>query len=237
MRSTRCFLFGVLLMVGSVENLLAENPASTGTAGLIAGFREKWDDSQWEPMSKGKRAGYMRPLNDAGWLHRMALLQGLVQSETNPTGELQKVLKDGSTYERILAAQAIGFVASNNSAREALEHAAEHDPDPAVRLYAADSLGMLGGRDSDELLRRSEGSEKNGDVKRHLRYALEREGQRIDASIVDALKTWDANQINSARLGSVAPNFELVSLTGKHVRLSDFRNQKSVVLVFVYGDT
>ncbi len=106
-----------------------------------------------------------------------------------------------------------------------------------VRLYAADSLGMLGGRDYDELLRRIETGEKNDDTKRHIGYALGREGHSVDTGVARRLRDWNIKELASAKLGQPAPDFELESLDGRQGRLSDFWEKKSVVLVFVYGDT
>jgi hypothetical protein len=80
-------------------------------------------------------------------------------------------------------------------------------------------------------------SETNRDVKMHIAYALDRKGSRIDAQVVDDLRNWDTDRIDSAQVGKVAPDFELPSLTGETIRLSDFRGKKPVVLVFIYGDT
>ena len=52
-----------------------------------------------------------------------------------------------------------------------------------------------------------------------------------------ALVEWDSKQINSAKIGSVAPDFQLANLSGTNYRLSDFRGKQAVVLVFIYGDT
>ncbi|MBP89772.1 MAG: hypothetical protein CMJ64_24210 [Planctomycetaceae bacterium] len=41
----------------------------------------------------------------------------------------------------------------------------------------------------------------------------------------------------ASKLGAPAPDFVLQTVSGKSVRLSDYRGKRAVVLVFVYGDT
>ncbi|MBI2480858.1 MAG: redoxin domain-containing protein [Planctomycetia bacterium] len=96
---------------------------------------------------------------------------------------------------------------------------------------------MLGGRDHDDLLRRLEPDEKNRDTKRHIGYALDRAGQALHAAVATSIRQWNIENLGSASLNEPAPDFELASLDGQKVRLSQFRGKKSVVLVFVYGDT
>lgn len=43
----------------------------------------------------------------------------------------------------------------------------------------------------------------------------------------------DAPRGTTLAVGDTAPDFTLPSTTGKEIRLSDFRNKKSVVLAFV----
>jgi len=134
------------------------------------------------------------------------------------------------------AAQVLGYFGTADS-KPALARVVEHDSNAMVRLYAADSLGMLGGREHDDLLRRLEPNENNRDTKRHIGYALDREGQSLDAEVVAGVRQWNIDGLGSASLGQPAPDFELTSLDGQRIRLSQFRGKQAVVIVFVYGDT
>ncbi len=196
---------------------------------ILEDFEKTWDDKNWRPR-------YMRPLDDVGWRHRMTALQRLARQGKQGAADLAKALESDSAPVRALAAQALGYCGDSDM-RAALGKAAEKDASPVVRLYAADSLGMLGGREFDKLLRRLQPNEKNGDAKRHLQYALDREGRPIDAKDLKRLSDWRTNELATAEVGKLAPDFELTSIDGKSIRLSDFRGKKSVVLVFVYGDT
>jgi hypothetical protein len=80
-------------------------------------------------------------------------------------------------------------------------------------------------------------AEADRDVRKHIGYAIERNGEPIAASVVKQLLAWDPQTIDSAVVGQPAPDFELTSADGTTVRLLDFRGKQPVVLVFVYGDT
>lgn len=213
----------------------AKSPADSA-AKIVERFLHAWSDTIWEPKSPARRSGYMRPLDDAGWKARIRALQEIASLGSGATDELRTVLRDGSAPARMLAAQAAGL-ADCQALRDALIQAAEKDPDPAVRLYAVDSLGRLGKPIQTELYRRLLTTEKNRDVKMHLNYALERKDEPLEKDVRERLAKWDTAHVDAAKLGKPAPDFELPTLAGKSVKLSDYRGKRAVVLVFVYGDT
>lgn len=231
--------FRAALTIISLATTLSISRADDATPAdvkqALTEFTSAWDDKLWEP-AEGRLSLYLRPMPDAGWKKRMQTLQTMARQGSAASAELRPWLRSDSVVQRLFAAQALGYC-GNADAQPDLAHAVEHDADPAVRLHAADSLGMLGGQAHAELLQRLEKSEKNNDTRRHIRYALERNGQVIDQTVVKQLKDWPTNQLDTAALGKLAPDFELTSLSGDKVRLSDFRGKKSVLLVFVYGDT
>lgn len=230
-------LMACLLSLLSVTTSAVGDDAKDEPIGdIIEKFSKAWNEATWEPKATARRSGYMRPPDDGGWKTRMAALQNIAKRGDTATEDLQKALGQGGDAERALAAQAAGF-ADCQKLRGDLARIAESDSDPVVRLYAIDSLGRLGKPAQAELYRRLLESEKNRDVQMHLKYALAREDKGLDNSIRKSLLEWDASRVDSAKLGMTAPDFELPSLSGERVKLSSFRGKKSVVLVFVYGDT
>jgi len=178
----------------------------------------------------------MRPGDDAGWQARFRAFRRLVTMGKTALPELRIKLHEGAPVERILAAQAIGFMPARDCADD-LADAVQHDKEPAVRLYAIDALSMLDGKARQPLFQRLEKTEEQRDVKRHLGYALERDSTRTGDEVTAMLRDWDPQQLDTARVGQPAPDFELASISDQRIRLSDFRAKKAVVLVFVYGDT
>lgn len=211
----------------------AAEPERTPEA-WFAWFGEQWDEAEgW--TAGGRR--YMRKLDDEGWKARMLTLRGLTRQGKDAIPETVRLLREGDAAQRILAAQTLGYLGIKVP-REPLRQAAAEDSDAAVRLYAVDSLGMLGESADDPTdWKALRDSERNGDVKKHIGYAMERAGQPLDPQVVKTLQDWEPATIDSAAVGKPAPDFALPAASGEAVRLSDFRGKHAVVLVFIYGDT
>ncbi len=117
-----------------------------------------------------------------------------------------------------------------------LQEALEREENAAVKLYLIDSLAMLGQGaklDVDALMK----NEPNRDIRMHLSYMKLRKEASLDSAVRQTLTGWNPLAIDSAQIGKLAPDFELISANNKKVRLSSFRGEKPVVLVFIYGDT
>lgn len=200
----------------------------------IAHFSKRWDERSWQGKFATSPDGYIRPMDDAGWKLRVQTLQGLAQHGADAIPVLLHKLKTGDAPQRVLAAQTLGYLGKEVPPAPLLD-AAKNDPDPAVRLYAVDSLGMQGAKNIDWMALLE--SEFNRDVDKHIGYAIERSGEPLDREIIERLTSWDSTKIDTAFVGSPAPDFELKLATGETIGLGDFRGKKAVVLVFVYGDT
>jgi len=201
---------------------------------LLDSFSERFREQDWQPKKAGS-AGYMRPLDDAGWQARMSVLQALVRHPKEAVPVLLETLQGGEPPQRILAAQALGYLGTHVPAQPLID-ALRDEKDAAVRLYLVDALGMTGQGDRvdwDQFLKQ----EENRDIRRHVDYVRQRGGKPLDDAVRKTLAEWDARQMNTAELGRPAPDFSLTSAQGKQISLSDYRGKQPVVLVFVYGDT
>ena len=228
-----CHMQFTLVLAATALAAMPLGPAAaaeqaTGPEAELARFAAAWDDQAWSPR-------YMRRHDDRGWQVRMRVLRNLVAEGKRAVPRLLEALRGDDGPTRILAAQTLGLLA-HDVPRDPLVEAAESSPDPAVRLYAVDCLGMQGGSDLAATLKELKEKESNGDVKKHMTYAVERGAEGLDRNAVRGLLDWDPATIDSAKIGAVAPDFALPTLSGKMVRLSQYRG-RPVVLVFIYGDT
>lgn len=216
-----------------------DQPSSQGgtpptVQSILDDFLAAWDDTVWDLEFRTVEGKYMRPLPDPGMKARMEALRDLVALGDDAIPELVKSLESENATVRILVAQAIGFLGPEVPQQPLIDRI-QSDQDQSVRLYAADSLGRIGTSQADIAVLAN--AEQHRDVKMHLNYAMERDGQPIDIAIVEKLKNWDSSQADTARVGEPAPEFTLPSVTGHSISLSDFKGKSAVVLVFVYGDT
>ena len=133
---------GSLLSV-LASTLVADEPRPS-PQDWMTGFSEQWNERAWTSKFRFRLDDYMRPLNDKGWKLRMLTLRGLVSHGKEAVPTLLASLKSRNSAERILAAQALSYLAPQVPV-PALLDAAKNDKEPAVRLYAVDALGMRGG--------------------------------------------------------------------------------------------
>jgi hypothetical protein len=148
---------------------------------------------------------------------------------------LAEALRKGPPSTRELAAQALVHFAEP-STRPALEQALA-DPKSGVRLYAIQALSMFGKLPPTE---RHQQILRNDPcfwgVRPLMAAALERDDRPNPAQLRKLLADYDLRQLDSARLGEMAPDFTLADFGGKTYRLSQFRGKKTVVLRFILFD-
>lgn len=210
-----------------MENLAPE--------GWFAYFARHWNDSNWTERFGQFSGGYMRARDDQGWRARMWTFQALVAAGQKSVPVLLDRLSNGSSPERILAAQTAGYLLEHMPF-DPLHDALRKEPDPAIRLYLVDSIRMLGYSarvDWDAIAK----TESNRDVRRHISYAQQQGAASLDKSVIDTLVHWAPSSIDTAVVGQPAPDFELPTITDQKVRLSNYRGRKHVIVVFLYGDT
>ena len=200
---------------------------------LLAEFSQTWDESKWEKDFRG--SNHIRETGEAGWEIRARTLQQLVAGGEASIPALEKALTDENAPTRILAAQAIGYLATLTNIEKLIE-VAKKDDDPAARLYAVDAIGMSG-RGSKIPWDSWAGLEKNRDVLMHINYAKSRGAAGVEEAVTTSLADMPADKINSAKVNEPAPDFTLKSVDGTEYSLSQFKGKQPVVLVFIYGDT
>ena len=200
---------------------------------LLAEFSKAWDDSKWESDFRG--SNHIRELGELGWKVRARTLKQLVAGGKSSISAIEKSLTSGNAPTRILAAQAISYLAPLADI-EKLKEVVQNDTQPAVRLYAVDAIGMSGhGKDINWAALTE--NEKNRDVLKHINYAKSRGAEGVEQSVITSLAQMSDEKIDSAKVGEPAPDFTLNSVDGTEYSLSQFKGKQPVVLIFIYGDT
>src|SRR5262245_25946364 len=172
---------------------------------------------------------------DPGWKVRMGALVELARQGPATVPVLVEALKNGSPSAREFAAQAL-VIFAEPGIRPALEQALD-DPQAGVRIYAIQALSMLGRLgSSDRLERMLKNDPSTFGVRPMLAAALARDDPPQPAELRKALADYDLRNLDSARVGEIAPDFSLTDFTGKTSRLSQFRGKKMVVLRFILYD-
>src|SRR5262245_3017533 len=168
----------------------------------------------------------------AGPKERMRALVSLVKTGGDAVPALVEALQKASAPNRAFAAYVLGIIA-DPSARPALEKALG-DPEQEVRSQALLALRMLGPLKLTDQQRQAL-QKSNFHVRAHLEHSLARDDDPNPKALRKALLDYDPAQIDTARMGQLAPDFTLPDLTGKTFRLSQ-RGPKPVVLVFLVVD-
>jgi HEAT repeat protein len=187
------------------------------------------------PQKAARDALAVYEKGNGDWKARMEALVRLAQIGPAAAPVLLEALKDSKPGTREFAAQALVLFADANG-QPALQRALA-DPKPGVRLYAIQALSMLGPlprtKENERILR----SDANfWSVRPMMAAALERTDRPNQAELRKALADYDLSNMDSARVGELAPNFTLADFTGKTYRLSQFRGMKTVVLRFILYD-
>jgi hypothetical protein len=172
---------------------------------------------------------------DPGWKVRLEALVRLARAGPAVVPVLAEALHKGSPSTRELAAQAL-VLFPEAGARPALERALA-DPKSGVRLYAIQALSMFGKlprTERHEQILRNDPSFWG--VRPLMAAALSRNDRPNPAQLRKLLADYDLRQLDSARLGEMAPDFTLTDFSGKAYRLSQFRGKKTVVLRFILFD-
>lgn len=206
--------------------LFPESPNGSTQNPILVKFRQGWAEPQ---IRLADMPAYT-------WKARMTALCELARLGEELQPLLLKGLEDQDPEIRLLAAQAMGYF-SDPSQADRLQKVMREDPEGTVRVQAALSRVMIGGPISEDLVREVTRLDPVKMVGSRLELAITREAEPRGDTIRKALASYDLTTMDTARLGQLAPDFELTDQAGQTHRLSDYRGKKSVVLVFVYGVT
>jgi HEAT repeat protein len=173
------------------------------------------------------------------WPGRMVAMSGLVKVGPPAVPVLVEAMTGSKLDTRLFAGEMLALMiepeSANATTRAALEAALEN-PEDSVREFAIHALNRIGGLEQLKQARHVLEKDPNPGIRRVMAAALKGELCPNTPQIRRALREFNPAQMDSARLRHLAPDFVLPDTTENRVRLSAFRGQKPVVLVFLVED-
>jgi alkyl hydroperoxide reductase subunit AhpC len=176
-------------------------------------------------------------LDDPDWRVRLFAVRDLVRLGPSAGPALIAALEHRNGHVRHVAAMTLGILQLQEAA-QALERSLKEDPDEVVRAQAAVALGQIGRNESLPVVRQAQTDHPSKDVRHQAQlaaYAIE-QGIRPTPELAAAYIGLDETRFNRVSVGKPAPDFELSDTEVRIWRLSDFRGQKPVVLIWIFAD-
>jgi alkyl hydroperoxide reductase subunit AhpC len=176
-------------------------------------------------------------LDDPDWGVRLLAVRDLVRLGPTAGPALITALEHTNGHVRHVAAMTLGILEIQDAA-SALEQALLDDPDDVVRAQAAVALGQIGRQESLRVIRQAQTDDPSKDVRHQAQltaYAIE-QGIRPTPELAAAYVGLDEARLSRVSVGKPAPDFKLSDTEGRNWRLSDFRGEKPVVLIWIFAD-
>jgi peroxiredoxin len=176
-------------------------------------------------------------LDDEDWRIRLMGVRDLVRAGQNSVDEIIVGLKHKDEHVRQVCAMALGILSSEEGI-EGLELLALEDSSAVVRSQAVISLGQIESTGSLDLLNKILEEDPSRDVMHQCELAIDQIEKQMGTSEeqLDAFLSLDENTYESVSVGDEASDFELEDTEGKIWRLSDFKDENWVVLIWVFAD-
>ena len=227
------------------ERLYVVRPDSSGLR-QVTGMQEKSSSSAGHEILERvrehnfeKNSGYegVGDLSDDAWRVRTLAIRDLVHLGSAAVPTLMDGLDDENRHVRHVCVTVLGILGDGEAGEDLLE-VLSRDSDPIVRGQAAQTLGQIGYMEAVSALEKAAEKDASEDVKHRAELAIGRlkEGATSGQELIDAWAGLDDKTFRQLKVGEPAPDFELKDTSGKTWRLSDFRNEKTVVLIWIFAD-
>ncbi len=176
-------------------------------------------------------------LNDNAWRVRTLAIRDLVRLGSEAVEVLRAGLHDKNRHVRHVCATVLGILGVKEAGEDLIKLLTD-DEDPIVRGQAAQALGQIGYTKAVTALKRVSEKDESEHVQHRSELAIGRlkENPANNSELIRAWTEIDEKTFRQAQAGKPAPDFELKDVDGKTWRLSDFKNKKTVVLIWIFAD-
>ncbi len=176
-------------------------------------------------------------LDNEDWRIRLLGVRDLVRAGQNSVDEILDGLKHSDEHVRQVCAMALGILRSEEGI-VGLEQLALEDSSAVVRSQAIISLGQIESTGSLDLLNKILEEDPSRDVMHQCELAIYQIEKEMGASedLLNAFLSLDETTFESVRVGDDASDFELQDTEGEMWKLSDFKDENWVVLIWVFAD-
>lgn len=176
-------------------------------------------------------------LENRDWEVRLLGVRDLVRAGINSSDEIIAGLSHDNENVRQVCAMALGILKSEEGIG-GLEKLALGDPAAFVRSQALISLGQIESTGSLDLISGIMEEDSSRDVMHQCELAIDQIQKQMGASeeLLNAYLSLDETTFKSVSVGEKASDFELQDTEGVAWRLSDYENEKWVILIWVFAD-
>ncbi|GET24431.1 redoxin domain-containing protein [Prolixibacter sp. NT017] len=176
-------------------------------------------------------------LDNDDWKVRLLAVRDLVRAGLNETAAIKAGLVHASPYVRQVSAKALGILRATQAIPE-LESVVKNDAVAIVRSQAVIALGQMESEQSLNLLREKLENDPSRDVQHQCELAIYQIENRMGVTRknLEAWQALDETTFETVNPGDAAPDFTLDDTEGKQWQLSNYKNNKWVVLIWVFAD-
>jgi peroxiredoxin len=188
-------------------------------------------------LDHNKRKAGIPDLDNVDWRIRLLGVRDLVQAGQNSVDEIIEGLKHQDENVRQVCAMALGILRAEEGI-EGLEKLALEDSITVVRSQAIISLGQIESAGSLDLLNKILNEDPSRDVMHQCELAIDQIEKQMGTSQeqLNAFLSLNETTFESVGVGDNASDFELQDTEGEMWKLSDFKNENWVVLIWVFAD-
>ncbi len=176
-------------------------------------------------------------LADEDWKVRLLAVSDLVQLGIDQAEEFANGLAHADEHVRQVCAMALGILRAE-AAAESLEGVARDDVSGLVRSQAVIALGQMESESSLAFLGERLKEDPSADVRHQCELAIDQiqKHKGTTSEQLLAYQNLDASRFETLKVGELALDFELSDTENKKWKLSDFREKKWVVLIWIFAD-